>query len=381
MDAVPATSMPALRDYASLATEVQREIASTIYDPVLPSQSAYLSFFKELTSAFGRARDDLDVIAAFEAARSRLHTSHLRFIRNPQLAVTPVDAVLAGDPKVNPDTLVRLNFPAPDIALLRVTKWDRVTGPIDRAFDRITAARASVLILDIRGNPGGDATSMSPAAHLIARSSWVGVFLSRPWYAVHRTSPTPAELARLPIVTSDMAPRDWLRQLDDGGALVGRVEPHPTQFTGEVFLVTDRRSGSASEPLAHLLKATRRATLVGERTAGSMFLALPRPLTDGFIVVVPKAAYYTADGARLEGRGVEPHLTSTSDDALVVVAKRIRETRPFAGSLLLGGVYMTLRRWNEAERAYRAALALAPTDADRAIVQRQLDALATARRR
>jgi hypothetical protein len=379
MDAVPATSIPPVRDYASLATDIQRTITSTIYDPHLPGQAAYRRFFTELASDVGRARDDLDVIVAFEAAKARLGTSHLRITRNPQMAKTSLDAILAGNANVNPENLARLSFQAPGVAYLRVTSWDRVTGPVDRAFERMVAMRASVLILDIRGNPGGDATSFSPAAHLIARPTPVGVLLSRPWYAVHRTPPTPDELARLPIVRPEMTPLDWLRELDAGGALVGRVEPHPTQFTGEVFVVTDRRTGSASEPLAHLLKATRRATLVGERTGGAMLLALPYPLTDGFVVTVPKADYYAGDGTRLEGRGVEPDLKATSQEALVVVAKRIRQTRPYAGNLLLGGVYLGLGRLEDAERAYRTALTLATTDADRAIVQRQLNAVATAR--
>jgi len=222
---------------------------------------------------------------------------------------------------------------------------------------------------------------MSTAGHLIAHTFTAGTMLSRGWYAHHRARPTPAELAQLPAMSPDAPPSEMLRQLDDSGAAVARVEPRGVQFAGEMYLLTDRRSGSASEPLAHALKSTGRATLVGERTAGSLFLALPHSLPDGFVVVFPKADYYTADGVRLEGKGVTPDIQCASGEALVVVAKRIRRTRPFAGNVLLGSVYVAIGRLDDAERAYRAALSGAPTDADRAVVQRQLDAIAARRAR
>ena len=380
LDAVAVSSTPPVRDYASLAGAVRRTISDAIYDPSLPHQPRFRRFFEEIDTAFGRARDDLDVMTAFEAARARLGTSHVRLVRNPRLATTPLDAVLAGDPNVNPETLVRLNFSAPGVAYLRITKWDRVAASVDRAFERIAAARATTLILDIRGNPGGDATSMSPMAHLVERRVPVGLLLGRPWYSGHREPPAQAELPQLPIATPETSPLDVLRYLDQHGAIAAWIEPRAPRFTGDVFVVTDRRTASASEPLAHLLKTTGRATLVGEQTAGAMLLALPHPLTDGFVVVVPTADYFAGDGTRLEGRGVQPHLKSASAEALVVVANRISRTRPYPGTLLLGGVYRSLGRWDEAERAYRLALRLAPTDADRAVVQRQLDAMATERK-
>jgi hypothetical protein len=379
MEAVPATSTPPVRNYTSLAADVRRAIADTIYDPSLPARPAFRTFLDAVTSAFGRARDDLDAIVAFEAARSRLGMTHLRMVRNPPMAATSIDAMLAGRPNVNPDSLVQFNLPAPGIAWLKVSAWDRVTAPVDRAFARMATAGVTTLILDIRGNPGGDATSFAPAAHVMGRAVTLGVILGRPWYAAHQKPPTPDELVRLPVVASDAPPRDILRQLEDVGAVPGRVEPRTPQFTGEIYLMIDGRTASASEPLAHLLKVNRRATLVGERTAGAMLLALPQPLSDGFVVTVPRADYYTADGTRLEGRGVEPDVRTPAGEAFVAVAKRIRQTKPHPGNLLLGGVYMSLKRWDESERAYRTALTLATTDAQRAVIERQLQALASAR--
>ena len=379
IDAVPAATQPAVRNYSSLAADVRKALTDSIYDPSLLQQPRYRRFLHEIDTAFGRARDDLDAVVSFEAARARLGVSHLRLIRNPKLAATPQETAIDGDPNVNPDDFVRLNFSAPGVAYLRISRWDRVSASVGRAFERIAAARATTLILDIRGNRGGDATSMSPAAYLLDQRLAAGVILSRKWYATHRQPPTAAELSLLPVATLQTSAREMFRHIEDDGAIVGWVEPRTPRFTGEVFLVTDRQTGSASEPLVHLLKATGRATVVGEATAGSVLLALPQPLSAGFVILIPRADYYMADGTRLEGRGVQPHVKRPSADALVAVAERLRKTRPYPGTLLLGGVYRSLRRWDEAERAYRSALAIAPTDADRAVVQRQLDAMAIER--
>src|SRR5262249_25602522 len=149
--------------------------------------------------------------------------SHFGFIRNPRLAARSLDEIIAGDPSVNPDSFVQLTFPAPLVAFLRVTRWDRVTGAIDRAFERMATAGTRVLILDIRGNPGGDSTSFSPVAHLIDEPTTIGVILARPWYESHRGAPAPSEIETMQTISADDPPAAIVKGLRDPGAFAGRV--------------------------------------------------------------------------------------------------------------------------------------------------------------
>jgi tetratricopeptide (TPR) repeat protein len=144
------------------------------------------------------------------------------------------------------------------------------------------------------------------------------------------------------------------------GALRGVVPPRAPYFGGRVFLLVDGRSGSASEPLAHLLKTTGLATLVGERTAGGMLSAPPHPVGDGWMMIFPEADYFAADRTRLEGNGVRPHVAVASDRALATVAERIRAEQPYAGALLLGAAHQEANRLAEAERWFGEAVRLAP---------------------
>jgi hypothetical protein len=356
-EAVPAADPRPVRDYRALAARMRDSVAARIYDPALLDRPEWRSFFRELDARFASVPDDVHAMAVFYALTPRLRMSHLELFRDPRIAATPLDSLLADDP--NPDALVGLSFPAPGVARLRAARWSGVTSAVDRAFVRIDSAAPHTLILDIRGNPGGDVSSMSPVTHLVRDSLQAGVFLGPGWYRTHRAPPTSAELAAIPVL-SDGGAKTVIHGVRRHGALRGVVPPRAPYFGGRVFLLVDGRSGSASEPLAHLLKTTGRATLVGERTAGGMLSAPPHPVGDGWVMIFPEADYFAADGTRLEGNGVRPHVAVASDRALATVAERIGAEHPYAGALLLGTAHLEANRLPDAERWFGEALRLAP---------------------
>lgn len=360
IEATPATGGAPLRDYAALGPRIERQFHDAFFDPVILREPAWRGFFAELTRRLGSARDDLDVMTAFYALRPRLPVSHIELYRHPELATLSGDSLLAMYNKTDPEQQVLLSFPAPGVALLRVLRWHAVTPVVDRAFARIDSAAPHTLILDIRGNPGGDVSSMAPASHLLRDTTVVGVFLGRKWFLEHRAPPAGEQLLQLPRVTEEAGVSTILGGVHEHGVLVGMLPPRSPRFDGQVFLLMDGNSGSASEPLAHLLKVTRRATLVGQRTAGAMLSGPPHPVGDGWILVLPVADYYAADGTRLEGRGVLPDIAVRSDSAFVVVAERVRARDPYAGALLLGSGHAAANRQAEAERWLREARRLAP---------------------
>jgi hypothetical protein len=356
-EAVPAADPRPVRDYRALATRMRDSVAARIYDPALLQRPEWRSFFRELDARFASVPDDVHAMAVFYALVPRLRMSHLELFRDPVRAATPLDSLLAEDR--NPDALVGLTFPAPGVARLRVARWSGVTSAVDRAFVRIDSAAPHTLILDIRGNRGGDVSSMSPVTHLVRDSLEAGVFLGAGWYRTHRAPPTPAQLAAVPVLSDETA-KAVVYGVREHGALRGVVPPRAPYFGGRVFLLVDALSGSASEPLAHILKTTGRATLVGERTPGAMLSAPPHPVGDGWMMIFPEADYIAADGTRLEGNGVRPHVAVASDRALATVAERLRSEQPYAGALLLGAAHQEANRLPDAERWFGEALRLAP---------------------
>lgn len=83
-------------------------------------------------------------------------------------------------------------------------------------------------------------------------------------------------------------------------------------FTGPIVAVVDSTSGSASEVLARVLQLEKRATIVGDRTAGAVMTARTFRHTVGLGSVALYAVSVTigdlrmSDGGTLEGTGVTP---------------------------------------------------------------------------
>jgi hypothetical protein len=266
-----------------------------------------------------------------------------------------------------PESLVTLAIPAPGVAHLQVRRWEGVSDVIDRAFRRMEEAHVHTLIFDIRDNRGGDQSGVTTLGHFMTDSTYAGFLLGNRWYRDHQSPPTLSEAASLPLSSRDdlLATFHMLR---DHGVVVALIPPRLPRFTGKVYLLINEWSGSASEPVAYLLKKTARATLVGVRTPGAILAAVPHPIGDGWVITLPEGDYYTADGVRLEGRGVEPDVPVPWRDAVLRVADSLRARYPYAAALLAAQAVMqnaTQRdQWQAhavvSERWAREALRLEP---------------------
>jgi C-terminal processing protease CtpA/Prc len=146
-------------------------------------------------------------------------------------------------------------------------------------IDRLKAAR--LLVLDLRGNPGGPLDSLSVVAGLFAPPG-------------------------TPIVT----------QASRGASFNRQTERKAAVFTGRVAVLVDARSASCAEMLSHFLRS-RGAQVVGDATDGLVrgSRTLVHAAGEGDIKVlygmqVTVHDMLMPDGSRLEGRGIQPDVLS-----------------------------------------------------------------------
>ncbi len=77
-------------------------------------------------------------------------------------------------------------------------------------------------------------------------------------------------------------------------------------FHGRVVLLVDRHTASAAEMIVAFACENQLATIIGEKTAGRLLSATSVKVGNGFRLALPTGAYYTWNGAVLEGTPIEP---------------------------------------------------------------------------
>ncbi|MBK8195514.1 MAG: hypothetical protein IPK76_20725 [Lewinellaceae bacterium] len=212
---------------------------------------------------------------------------------------------------------------SPETVVLRVKSFRCTAEEMDSLMRIVMRKDYRNLIVDLRGNGGGSLEGgMTLARYLTAGETATGVYLTQKWFNWHPAPPTAVELASMPAFTkADVAA--FTSTLDSAGYVVLKATPGPQQFTGKAFILTDRRTASACEPLTWNLKHYGRATVVGESTAGAMLSAESYPVKNGFTAVIPNGDYYTPEGNRLDRIGVAPHLAVNGEAALDRVMRLI----------------------------------------------------------
>lgn len=174
-----------------------------------------------------------------------------------------------------------------DLRLFADFDFDQPDAPARRAIDAALQllAHADALLVDLRDNGGG-----SPAMVGYLASAFVAP--GRDIYnTFHSRSGTDSEAPVQPYAS-----------------------PRPAL---PLYVLVSGRTGSAAEAFAYTLQQARRATVVGEVTAGAANPGRPYPVGEGFSVFVANGSPVNPiTGDNWEGRGVQPDVSIESAGAL-----------------------------------------------------------------
>ena len=152
--------------------------------------------------------------------------------------------------------------------------------PITKTIDAVMAefAKAKVMIVDVRNNPGGTGRAVEIVA---------GRFADR-WrhYSTNRTRYGPKH--------DDF----WLEEYST-------IEPGgPLQFTGPTVLLTDRASASAAEGFVLAMRVLPHVTVVGDTTEGAFSSQFPDKMPNGWTLWVAFKELRDHDGVCWDGVGI-----------------------------------------------------------------------------
>ena len=177
-----------------------------------------------------------------------------------------------------------------NIAILRI---DAFTQSVASDFTKVlpdVLEGAEGIVLDLRGNGGGDAEAMADVASLFLND---GINLGRF-----------ADRSGASFELETFSKRLW-------------HSPPLSQVKLPIVVLTSENTSSAAEIMVAAMQAQHRAQVIGSGTCGCVLAIRNRhALPDGGVLDVSEFDYRTADGLRLEGAGIKPDqiVVTTRDD-------------------------------------------------------------------
>ena len=145
------------------------------------------------------------------------------------------------------------------------------------ALDALEAENAEGLILDLRGNPGGNLDAVVSIADMLLGDGMI-------------------------LYTEDKYGNGEVYQSDA-----------EEELEIPLVVLVDMNSASAAEVLSGALKDHQKATLVGTTTFGKGIVQTIRTMLDGSSVKLTVSAYYTPSGANIHEIGIEPDVVVEFD--------------------------------------------------------------------
>ena len=184
------------------------------------------------------------------------------------------EVVVRPEPLVRPPVVTTTVLPS-GVAVLKLNRFSvRNRADVERALRKMEASRG--LVLDLRGNGGVD----------YSQFVWlVRQFLDEPRIVMTQLTRQGNEVRERPV----------------------RVSPAEHPYLKPIAVLTDRRSGSASELAAVTLLEQRDAIIVGESTCGCVVgVSWEYILPGGGGVRVSETGFRSARGRRMEGEPLVP---------------------------------------------------------------------------
>lgn len=252
----------------------------------------------------------------------------------------------------------------PGVGLLTMPTWAMYNSKfgweayLDQLFADLVARGTRDLVIDLRGNEGGDSVGDRILAHLLASDAAAEPVERRTRYRV-----VPAAL-RPHLDTWDKSFFDWgesavdsgngyyrLTRYDDGDVGGAVIKAKAPRYTGRVWVLVGAVNSSATFEFASAIQRERLGTLVGQPTGGNQrgitggaffFLRLPRT---GFEVDVPLIGQFPLTQSAVPNAGLDPDIdvrprvediAAGRDAELAAVMERIAAARKATGGSSAG---------------------------------------------
>ncbi|WP_080602343.1 S41 family peptidase [Bdellovibrio bacteriovorus] len=154
------------------------------------------------------------------------------------------------------------------------------------------------LVVDLRGNPGGN---------FVAGLRFLSLFMCKSEEVGRLVKPR-APVKTLAELPNDLRDQEQLTVLDNSSEILLKTYDNPQCFKGEVRVLVDGKSSSVAEMVAQALKEFKKAPLLGSPSRGQLLVGVWYPLEEvgpGVQISIPEAIYISHNQHQIEGQGVD----------------------------------------------------------------------------
>ncbi|MEL6989728.1 MAG: S41 family peptidase, partial [Bacteroidota bacterium] len=287
-----------------LLNQVFELLESRIANPYWLEETAYIEFKETLYSEEALALSDEDFMRLFNKGRAKLPFSHFQILTSKKKQSkgkkksTSKKEPLVSWKEINSTT-----------AYLRVKSFGIRAQQMQSVLDQIGKDTYDNLIIDLRNNTGGNLEGPVALGKFLTNMDIdAGVYLTRKWYQNHTATATQEQIQDLPYL-KDFTYQGIGKMFQEEAAfrMVIPGHSHPT-FKGKVYVLINKNTASANEPLIDLFKKNDIVTLVGATSAGEMLSGQRFKVNKHYDVFLPISDYVTADGSRIDRVGVSPDI-------------------------------------------------------------------------
>lgn len=293
--------------YSELYPKIVQTIKDNIYSKNVLQTKEWKKFEKDLGKLCNDAYDDIELYFGFSILARKLPFTHL------YLLITQ-DSV--GDEEtVSTKKSVFFEEKSDTIAYLQIKNFSTSTEELAAILPEIVANPAfKDLIIDLRDNGGGGVeAAFALAKYIVTEDMEAGYF---PTNKLEYSGYQPELFRTLPSVQPKSTEEFGNHLQTTPGAKLIFKKPGNPVFKGNIYVLTNGNTGSTCEPIVYLLKNHKKATIIGETTAGAMLAASPFVVSGKYTLMLPVADFYTYDGIRLDKVGVDPDIKVKSEEAL-----------------------------------------------------------------
>ncbi len=300
-----------INDYTSIINSAFAIAEKNLANAAWTKSSEWKEFKEKINELKPNIADDYELAASMEWLGKKLLFSPFVINKNNPNSKQ--------DERKNKAAFRELNA---STAIFNVNTLPETKQETDSIADLIAKKGYRNLIIDLRGRNSVTPCAANHFLNLISdKNENAGFYLTRKWFSANTFAPKAPDYNKLlkSFTETCFMPNEFNREPGRYFAFL----PLQKGFKGKVYVITDSKTSKVSEALVHILKSGKRATIVGQKTAGSTFLVEQLVINKQFKLELPVAEFYTAEGKAMDKNGIEPDVSVAVEDALKYIMKNI----------------------------------------------------------